>query len=183
MSRSHIPNVINEAVKSVSILSGGSSVSWSVTAAAETVKGAGLCEGEIFVGVQRKIGWAIAMGNCVFSAVRAGYIESSRGHIHRLAKGYVEVWVSSGRLDAPSTGMEPVTAGAESATQLATWVPKPSNVLMAYPSHSRAGSKTSEPFGSPLHTVFFRLRVLSAVLVRPVPHSVPGSNPACPDHI
>ncbi len=36
------------------------------------------------------------------------------------------------------------------------------------------------PSGSPALTVAMRRMVLSAVLVAPVPHSVPGSTPICP---
>ena len=58
--------------------------------------------------------------------------------------------------------------------------PSPSNVSVANPSHSMDGSNASEPFGSPATIVGLRRSVLSAVLVRPVPHSVPGSKPIWP---
>ena len=51
---------------------------------------------------------------------------------------------------------------------------------VAKPSHSTAGSKASEPFASPASTLALRRSVLSAVLVSPVPHSVPGSTPIWP---
>ena len=53
-------------------------------------------------------------------------------------------------------------------------------MLVAKPSHSTAGSKASEPSASPATTVSLRRIVLSAVEGRPVPHSVPGSNPIWP---
>src|SRR3954471_24005844 len=52
--------------------------------------------------------------------------------------------------------------------------PRPLNVSVAKPSHSTAGSKASAPFVSPALIESFRRSVLSAVLVSPVPHSVPG---------
>jgi hypothetical protein len=60
------------------------------------------------------------------------------------------------------------------------WVPRPSNVSVAKPSHSTDGSNASPPFVSPAVTVVFRRSVLSNVLVSPVPHSVPGLKPTCP---
>ena len=58
--------------------------------------------------------------------------------------------------------------------------PRPPNVSWAKPSHSSAGSNVSAPFGSPAWTVSLRRSVLSAVLVSPLPHSVPGSTPIWP---
>ena len=58
--------------------------------------------------------------------------------------------------------------------------PSPSNVFVGNPSHSTAGSKASPPFGSPAVIVALRRSVLSAVLVSPDPHSVPGSKPTWP---
>ncbi len=60
------------------------------------------------------------------------------------------------------------------------WAPSPSKVFWAKPSHSAAGSNASPPSVSPALTVGNRRIVLSAVLVRPVPHSLPGSNPIWP---
>src|SRR4029453_10420997 len=60
------------------------------------------------------------------------------------------------------------------------WAPRPSSVFCGKPSHSSAGSKASVPSGSPADTVGSRRSVLSAVLVRPVPHSVIGRTPIWP---
>ena len=66
---------------------------------------------------------------------------------------------------------------------VAVCVPSPPNVSVAKPSHCVAGSNASVPFGSPSVTPGLRRSVLSAVLARPVPHSVPGSKPDLPDHV
>ncbi len=58
--------------------------------------------------------------------------------------------------------------------------PNPSRVLTAKPFHSVAGSKASVALVSPARMVGLRRSVLSAVLVSPVPHSVPGSTPTWP---
>ncbi len=58
--------------------------------------------------------------------------------------------------------------------------PSPSKVLTAKPSHSSAGSKVSVATGSPAQMVALRRNVLSAVLIRPVPHSVVGLFAICP---
>ena len=60
------------------------------------------------------------------------------------------------------------------------WLPRPPKVSVAKPFHSTVGSKASLPIGSPAWTVSLRRSVLSAVLVRPEPHSVPGSKPTWP---
>src|SRR5262249_34670182 len=86
-----------------------------------------------------------------------------------------------GTFAAPLAGMVETTVGARSAApQLALWLPNPSKVSVARPSHSAEGSNTSDPFTSPAQTLALRRSVLSAVLTRPVPHSVPGSKPICP---
>ena len=81
---------------------------------------------------------------------------------------------------APFAGVVLATDGASSPGVVVACDPSPSNVSVAKPSHSVAGSKASEPFVSPASTLALRRRVLSAVLVSPVPHSVPGSTPICP---
>ena len=76
----------------------------------------------------------------------------------------------------PFAGVVLATVGAASAGGgPAVCEPSPSNVSVAKPSHWTAGSKASLPIGSPAVTAALRRSVLSAVLVRPVPHSVPGS--------
>src|SRR5688572_4866844 len=71
----------------------------------------------------------------------------------------------------------PGGAGQDAA---AVWHPSCANVSLANPSHSTDGSNAFEPSTSPDVTLSFRLSVLSAVEVNPVPHSVPGSNPIWP---
>ncbi len=58
--------------------------------------------------------------------------------------------------------------------------PSPSTVSTGKPSHSMAGSNESPPSVSPVVTEGLRRRVLSAVLVAPEPHSLPGSAPIRP---
>ena len=53
-------------------------------------------------------------------------------------------------------------------------------MFVGNPSHSTEGSNASAPFGSPSVIVALRRSVLSAVLVSPDPHSVPGSKPIWP---
>ena len=90
-------------------------------------------------------------------------------------------------LALPATSIEPfagvvlATVGAASAGGgPAVCEPSPSNVSVAKPSHWTAGSNASEPLMSPSVTTALRRSVLSAVLTRPVPHSVPGSKPTWP---
>ena len=59
-------------------------------------------------------------------------------------------------------------------------LPRPSKVSTGKPSHCTDGSNGSVPSVSPTVTEAFRRSVLSRVLVRPVPHSSPGSNPIWP---
>jgi hypothetical protein len=56
-------------------------------------------------------------------------------------------------------------------------VPSPLKVSVGKPAHSTAGSKASAPPVSPVTIDVLRRSVLSAVLVSPDPHSVPGSTP------
>ena len=79
----------------------------------------------------------------------------------------------------PSAGLTETTVGAAS-TGLPGYPPRKSNESVAKPSHSIDGSKASDPLVSPAMTAALRRSVLSAVLVRPVPHSVPGSTPIWP---
>src|SRR6266511_300266 len=59
-------------------------------------------------------------------------------------------------------------------------VPRPSSVSTGKPVHSAAGSNGSAGLVSPAVTAGMRRSVLSAVLVRSEPHSLPGSKPTCP---
>ena len=78
-------------------------------------------------------------------------------------------------------GVVDVTVGATVVPpHVAVWLPRSVELSIANPSHSTEGSNTLEPSVSPVQTVDFRRSVLSAVLVRPVPHSLPGSSPICP---
>ncbi len=84
----------------------------------------------------------------------------------------------------PAPGVAWATVGASSGgggVQSDVWEPRPSNVSTAKPSHSAAGSKAFAPLVSPMQTEALRRSVLSAVLVRPVPHSDPGSKPIWPN--
>ena len=85
----------------------------------------------------------------------------------------------TGKLFAPSAGNVAVTFGAASdALHVDVYEPRPEKVSVASPSHSAAGSNPSLPLASPAQVAGFRVRVLSAVLARPVPHSVPGLLPS-----
>jgi hypothetical protein len=86
---------------------------------------------------------------------------------------------STGTPVASAAGVVATARGAGSATTVEC-APRPAKVSVAKPSHSTAGSKTSLEFGSPASMAALRRSVLSAVLVRPVPHSVPGSKPSWP---
>jgi hypothetical protein len=99
-----------------------------------------------------------------------------------VSSGSVAVTVRVAALPAGVTSGTPQvsTAGAATGPPSMVWVPSPSKVSVAKPSHSVAGSKASPGFGSPAFTVDLRRIVLSNVLVRPVPHSVPGSVPRTP---
>jgi hypothetical protein len=70
-------------------------------------------------------------------------------------------------------GLVAVTVGALSGDGGPECAPSPSNVSIAKPSHSTDGSNASDPAASPASIVDFRRSVLSAVLVSPLPHSVP----------
>src|SRR5688572_13118213 len=83
-------------------------------------------------------------------------------------------------LDAPSPGVVDETAGATSVHAPSPKQPRPLNVSVAKPIHCAAGSNASVSTASPASTRSSRLSVLSAVLVSPVPHSAPGSNPSWP---
>src|SRR6478609_2675453 len=82
---------------------------------------------------------------------------------------------------APLAGVKDTTVGAASAggsvPHSAVWAPRPSKVSTASPSQCAAGSKASLPSGSPAHTSACRRSVWSSVVVVPVPHMVPGSDP------
>ena len=71
-------------------------------------------------------------------------------------------------------------AGSTTPPQSEVCAPRPSNASVAKPTHSVAGSNASFVTASPTHTPGARRTVLSAVEVRPVPHSVPGSTPTWP---
>ena len=79
----------------------------------------------------------------------------------------IEMFELPGTPVAPFAGVVLVTAGARSPVACA---PRPSNVSLGKPSHSTAGSNSSEPLVSPDSTAAFRRSVLSCVLVRPLPH-------------
>src|SRR5687768_7698041 len=78
----------------------------------------------------------------------------------------------AGSADPPPVGF---VEGTTHGSPLTAWAPRPSNVPLAKPSHSIAGSKTFEPSASPPETHAFRRRVLSSVLASPLPHSVTGT--------
>src|SRR6266508_1470676 len=82
---------------------------------------------------------------------------------------------SSATLVAFGAGAVAITNGATSPS-----APSPPNVSTAKPSHSSAGSNESLGLVSPALTLDLLRSVLSAVLTRPVPHSVPGSKPTWP---
>ena len=78
------------------------------------------------------------------------------------------------------TGLRIGGVGRPGPEQSLEWVPRPSKVSTAKPSHSVAGSYASFTTRSPTLTVALRRRVLSAVDVTPLPHSEPGSTPTWP---
>ena len=75
---------------------------------------------------------------------------------------------------------EPGQVATTGALGSEPWLPRPSNVSFAKPSHWRAGSNASDWFVSPASIPALRRSVLSAVLVSPLPHWVPGSKPTWP---
>src|SRR4051812_35685913 len=86
----------------------------------------------------------------------------------------IEMFASSATLPAPDDGVVEATDGPTSPTPCE---PRPLNVSVAKPPPSALGSKMSEPLPSPVVIESLRRSVLSAVLARPLPHSVPGSKP------
>ncbi len=79
--------------------------------------------------------------------------------------------------EASSAATTDSTSGASSVgsvPQFAVWAPSPPKVLLAKPSHSRAGSKGFVGSVSPAQMLALRRSVLSAVLTRPEPHSDVG---------
>ena len=89
--------------------------------------------------------------------------------------------VFSGTAAAALAGLMEATVGASSVVvpHVAVCDPRLVKVLVKNPSHW-ARSKASEPSGSPAQTLAIRFSVLSPVLALPVPHSMPGSNPIWP---
>ena len=90
----------------------------------------------------------------------------------------IETFAPGATSVAPFAGVVEPTVGAPSAETECT--PRSPNVSVANPSHSSAGSKASDTFVSPAVIAGFRRSVLSWVLVRPEPHSVPGSSATSP---
>ena len=74
-------------------------------------------------------------------------------------------------------------SSSEQLSAGARWVPRSATLSFANPSHCTDGSKASDPLASPASIPALRRRVLSAVLVRSVPHCVPGSNADLADHV
>jgi len=174
--------VVKDIVKSANISSGGSSVSWSVTFAAAIVRVQVSPYGRSLVGSMVQL---VGPPDAV-AAIAPLTEQDSVNQSPVTVTGSVKVTVMlepTATSVAPSAGDVPDTAGAASpgsTPQLAVWVPRPSAVSVAKPSHSTEGSKAFEPSGSPAHTSTCRRSVLSAVDTNPEPHSVPGSNPICP---
>ena len=167
--------VANDHVKFAAIASGGSCVSWSVTFAATMVTLQLSPEAKSAEGSSVNV-----LGPPLTVAVRGPLAHAMPYQLGDTFTGSEKVTVMFEPTPtpvAPAAGTVVVTDGAISPPPCA---PSPSNVSIANPSHSIDGSKTSVPFASPLVTESLRRSVLSAVLTRPVPHSVPGLKPICP---
>src|SRR4029453_237655 len=79
---------------------------------------------------------------------------------------------------SPFAGDVELTTGGASPPE--TCKPSPSKVFIAKPAHSTAAPHAPDPFVPPAETPLLRRSVLSAVLVRPLPHSAPGLKPIWP---
>ena len=170
--------VVNVIATSAAIASNGSFRSWSVTPLASTVNVHDSPPTNAVVGWTTKVD-----GPPVTVAVLAPLDEQES--VYQLAAtstGSLKVTETdalSGTSVAPFAGLELATVGAGSGGTPGC-APSPRKVSFAKPSHSTAGSKALSVVGSPLSISALRRSVLSIVLVRPVPHSVPGSKPTWP---
>jgi hypothetical protein len=170
--------VANDQVKFAAIVSGGSSASVSVTCPARIVTeqdsaGAKSASGSIV----KVVGPPLAVA--VWSPLSAHEIENQAPATETGSLNVTERSEPTATPVAPAAGEVASTCGAASPTTVEC-APRPVKSSVANPSHSTAGSKASLGFVSPVSIAPLRRRVLSAVLVSPVPHSVPGSKPSWP---
>ncbi len=160
------------------IASGGSLVSWSVTFAATTVTV------QVSFATKSVSGSSVNVcGPPVTAALCEPLVPHESVNHEPVTSTFslkvTDTFAVTETSVAPAAGVVLVTVGAASP-DVRVWAPSPSKVSVAKPFHSTAGSNASAPFASPVSIVGLRRRVLSAVLVTPVPHSVPGSTPIWP---
>ena len=145
--------------------------------------GARLFGGEVDVRVERERRRAAAGGRRVWTARRAGDREPVAGDVHRLAERHGDVGVEGDpdravgrgrRGDGRRRVARRTSPCGHPARRRCRWRSRPTRP---------PGRTRSVPTGSPWQTVALRRNVLSAVLVRPAPHSVPGSKPSLADHV
>ena len=173
---------VNVEAKSAAMLSGGSSESASLTRSLSTVSVQASPSTRFAAGSTVNV-----VGPPVTSVSTVPLTEQTRltaPPASETGSLKVTVGVTAAWAVAPFAGVTDATVGAVSGTgsdeHVAVWLPSPSKVSVAYPVHWADGSKALLPSGSPAQTSALRRKVSSAVLARPVPHSVPGSTPSWP---
>ena len=171
------PTVVNDQTALPVIVSGGSSTSLSETCVPTMVT--------VHVSSCTKSvsGFSVNVAGPPLAAAAWAplVVHEIENHDPLTVTGSLKVTVTSASTAtpvAPAVGVVDETCGAASVET--KWAPRPVKSSVAKPSHWTAGSKTSFGSGSPASMAALRRSVLSAVLVRPVPHSVPGSKPRCP---
>ena len=178
--RASTPSVVKRTTRSAVIVSGGSFVSTSVDALIVDRQGARLADAEVGVRVER-VGRARAGEG---ERVRAGRLARERkaraGHGDRLAERDDDAR-TAGDVDRAVRGSR-ARDGRRVVTRRRRRVRSEpvERVLRRSRPTRRRGRRRRSRSTSPASTLALRRSVLSAVLVSPVPHSVPGSTPICP---
>jgi hypothetical protein len=168
------PTVVNDQTALPVMVSGGSSASLSETCVPTTVTV------HVSSWTKSAVGFSVKItGPPLAAAVWAPLVvHEIENHEPLTVTGSLNVTVTSASTAtpvAPAAGVVDETCGAASVET--KWAPRPVKSSVAKPSHCTAGSNASFGSGSPASIAALRRSVLSAVLVRPVPHSVPGSTP------
>ena len=171
------PTVVNDQTALPVIVSGGSSTSLSETCAPTIVTV------HVSSWTKSALGFRVKdSGPPPAAAVCAPLVvQEMENHDPLTVTGslkFTVMFASTATPVAPAAGVVEETCGAASVETMCA--PRPVKSSVAKPSHSTAGSNASPGSGSPASIAALRRSVLSAVLVRPVPHSVPGSNPRWP---
>jgi hypothetical protein len=156
------------------IASGGSSTSTSVTFEASTVTvQVSPIEKSVSGSSVKLCGPPLCVAVCAPLVAQAMLYQPAAATTG--SEKFTVMFVASATSIAPFVGDVELTIGAASPPE--TWAPSPANVLFAKPSHWIAGSNGSVGLVSPASIPLLRRSVLSIVLVRPEPHSTPGSKP------